>query len=550
MIAKRDRRPLHLAAAEHLRQAFTNEGEEVAEVIAAHLLDAYRAGSADGESEDLRLQALAALRRAAVRAAAVGAPGAAARLLRTAIELTDPGDERTELLEQTARVVAITGPHEAALELYEQASAAHLAAGRTRDAARLSAGIGLELARLGRNEEAIARMRPALEVLDTAGFDPGAAELCAELAGALIMSGRQDEAPPIVDRALIIAEALERPDVISRALGFKAVASLHAGRFEESGALYDRAIELGERHRLPGRVTAQINAADTRIKRDMADMVELCESALETCRRLGNPVAECNAIANLMTAKMLVGPWQEVERLGRGALESDDLQDAEFVHYQLAHLFSSRGELDAARSHLAEMESWRDSDVFEAAAAYHGIAGQIMLAEGELEPALEQLARVARESLDAEGPASEGIRLTWADAVAAALALTRLDAAEELIGMLGEQPRGLLPPLLRAELSRARARLGAARGEDGGVETGFQAAITGFQELGYPFELARAQTDLAAWLIERGRGSEATETLDAAAAALGELGAEPLLRRVRELQAARSEAGDARSIPA
>jgi hypothetical protein len=77
--------------------------------------------------------------------------------------------------------------------------------------------------------------------------------------------------------------------------------------------------------------------------------------------------------------------------------------------------------------------------------------------------------------------------------------------------------------------------------------TRLRAAIAGFSELGYPFHLARAQADLAAWLIERGRNSEAAEPLDQAAAAFGELGAEPLLARVRELRAA--ALGDGRGAP-
>ena len=79
MIAKRERKPRHLAAAEHLRDAFPNTDEEVAEVIAAHLLDAYRAAAGDPDEERLRAEALSALRVAAQRAASVGGPLAAER---------------------------------------------------------------------------------------------------------------------------------------------------------------------------------------------------------------------------------------------------------------------------------------------------------------------------------------------------------------------------------------------------------------------------------------------------------------------------------------
>ena len=104
MIAKRERRPLHLAAAKHLRETFPNDGEELAEVIAAHLLDAYRAGLGDSDADGLRTEALLALRRAAQRAGTIGAPDAAERLLRSAIELSGEEDERAELLEEAGRM--------------------------------------------------------------------------------------------------------------------------------------------------------------------------------------------------------------------------------------------------------------------------------------------------------------------------------------------------------------------------------------------------------------------------------------------------------------
>ncbi|HEY5317555.1 MAG TPA: hypothetical protein VIJ20_06210 [Solirubrobacteraceae bacterium] len=53
--------------------------------------------------------------------------------------------------------------------------------------------------------------------------------------------------------------------------------------------------------------------------------------------------------------------------------------------------------------------------------------------------------------------------------------------------------------------------------------------------LGYPYWLARAQLDLAAWLIDRGRGEEAAPVLGEATAALEALGAAPALARAQAL---------------
>ncbi len=74
LLSRQERKLRHLAAAEHLRGAFPNDGEEVAEVIATHCLDAYRAAGEDQDSAELRGRAVAALRRAAQRAATVGRP--------------------------------------------------------------------------------------------------------------------------------------------------------------------------------------------------------------------------------------------------------------------------------------------------------------------------------------------------------------------------------------------------------------------------------------------------------------------------------------------
>ena len=62
MIGRRERKALHLAAAEHLGTDAAGEREEVAEVVAAHLLGAYRAATGDPDEDELRAQAIAALR--------------------------------------------------------------------------------------------------------------------------------------------------------------------------------------------------------------------------------------------------------------------------------------------------------------------------------------------------------------------------------------------------------------------------------------------------------------------------------------------------------
>ena len=56
-------------------------------MVAAHYLEAYRALATTTTPTRLRAEAVAALRRGAQRAAAVGAPRSAERAYRTAVEL-------------------------------------------------------------------------------------------------------------------------------------------------------------------------------------------------------------------------------------------------------------------------------------------------------------------------------------------------------------------------------------------------------------------------------------------------------------------------------
>jgi class 3 adenylate cyclase/tetratricopeptide (TPR) repeat protein len=551
MISKRDRKPLHLAAAEHLRKAFPGDGEEVAEVIAAHLLDAYRCAAGDSDEEELRERALSALRRAAQRAATVGGLDAAERALRAATALAADEDQRTELTEEAGRMAAAAGRYETAHELFERAAAAHAAAGRKRDAARLAGSIGHAEGRLGRHEEAISRMRAALEVLATDDPNPGPdiAAINCDLGRELLFAGHLAEAGAALERSLDAAEALELPVVTCHALGLKAVHMEFVGRFEEARALHDGAVAIGERHRVPRRHVALLNAAVLRITRDMAGAVESCDAALAAARGRGDRAGETVAISNMMAAKLLGGQWQEVERIGNQALEDDtERPEVELIHHQLGLLAVYRGEVDAARSSLDRMSSLEHTDDVEGRLYFIELGGLIALGEGDFDQALGLLANTARDGVEIQGPSSEGTRVAWPDAVGAALALDRLDEAQELVDLLADLPRGLVPPLLRAELSRAQALLACARDVRDGVEVDLRAAIDGLAALDYPYWRARAETDLAAWLIDNGRSDEAAPLLDDAVASLHELGAEPALARARGLIAATASPADELSV--
>ena len=134
--------------AAYLRTAFAGDGEEVTDVIAHHYLDALNAIPEDPDAAEIRIQAIAALIRAAERAERTGAPALAARSYATAAELTSAGiaDEEAAggqsaglLWERAARATVTTGNWVLAVEQAGQARDYHLQRGDSRAGARAQA---------------------------------------------------------------------------------------------------------------------------------------------------------------------------------------------------------------------------------------------------------------------------------------------------------------------------------------------------------------------------------------------------------------------------
>jgi hypothetical protein len=169
---------------------------------------------------------------------------------------------------------------------------------------------------------------------------------------------------------------------------------------------------------------------------------------------------------------------------------------------------------------------------FIAVAAERAVA----LSEGRLEALADT--SVIYEATEAVGPLHESLRLLWPDTLEAAIAMGHDDVAAELVAMLEGEPRGRLSPYLRAELHRARGLLAAARQKHDEVEAELRVAVDDLRGLGYPLPTARAQIDLAGWMIGQGRQAEAAQVLAEAVATLTPLRAAPLLGRASELLAA------------
>ena len=131
-----------------------NDGEEVVDVVARHYLDALAAVPDDPDADALREQAVAALVRAAERAARTGAPDRASRSYSQAAELLEEagGDPRrcAHLFERAITAAYDSGAANEVVDLAEANIERYTALGETRAAARSRTQLGRGLMRLGR----------------------------------------------------------------------------------------------------------------------------------------------------------------------------------------------------------------------------------------------------------------------------------------------------------------------------------------------------------------------------------------------------------------
>ena len=537
MLSRGERKTRHLAAAEHLTHAFPNEGEEVAEAIATHLLDAHRAAGEDPDTDEIRGLAVMALRRSAERSRTIGSPEAGMTTLLTARELANDPDERLALTDTAAEMAYLAGRYEIALPLLDEVVAAHVSAGRERDAARTIARIGRSLNQLGRQQEAIPRINGALEVLDADAVDPVVGELNFALASTLVWSGQLEAAEPAIERALRVAEHLQLPELLAGALSAKAVLRVRADRVREALALYRMSIEVAEEHELGDRVAvAYTNLGAVSHGWDFPGGEEALERTLALSRREGDRYNEAIVLINLGLLRLVQGRWDEIAETAERFLDPDRPRPEDMLVWStLALLHARRGEPDQARHALEQFGDWRDSGDLDDRTLYAAVAFVVALAGGHPEPPLAAALAAQTDAVAGLGGAADAVRTGWADTVRGAIALGRLDDARSLTTLLAERPPGRVPPYMRAHLALAHARLAVAEGRGDEVEPNLQTAIDGFTELGYPYDLAVAQTELVSWLTAHDRAEEAGALVAHAIETFTALRALPDLERARAL---------------
>jgi class 3 adenylate cyclase/tetratricopeptide (TPR) repeat protein len=512
-LAKRDRRDKHLAAAEHLAGSIAEE--EVAEVVASHLVEAYRLDPDAEDAPELRERARRALLLGAERAAALGAAGEAARFFGQAAELAaSPSDQAAalrragEMLHQTGRADDARVAFERSRELYVEAEERHAAG-------RVAGWLGYVAMTSGRAEQAVAIMEEAYEAIKDDEPDEDTAFLLSRLSQVYAFTGERERAAELIDRCLDIAEGLQLYEVLPRTWASKAVL-LFPTRPVEAKGLHELALSVSLEHgMLRAAVTSYGNLSDFSMQRDRyRDCLDYLERSMPLTRRSGDRRGEWFALSEQSYVLSMLGRWDEAiaraaelpgERLGVDTNLLSVLTGPLEIHLR-------RGELVTAQELLGRFEEIGRSDDVQTHGAFHGGTSAVRLAEGRLREALAAAERAIEGRLTL-GLGSQDVKQGYRNGLEAALGLGDTETADRLLRIVEEAPIGLRPPYLAALADRFRARLA---GDSPQADRLFAVAASQFAAIEVPFEEAVVLLEHGEWLARLDRRDESEQLLQRA----------------------------------
>src|SRR6516165_4641987 len=538
-LSRRDRKARHLQVAAHLRAAFPGDGEEVADVIARHYLDALDAVPDGGDAGEIREQAIVALTRAAERAGRTGAPALAAASYASAAQLTQPGTHdggpaAAALWEHAAGAALTNADWATALEHAGRAQELYQQCGDARSAARAQGIAGQALRRWGRHAQAREQLTAALAVLrDDPGTDT--VQALAELAMLDAFAGAL-EADALTAEALGLGQDLAVDHAtLAHLFTTRGICHGYAGRMPEAAAYFREAARLATQASDTlslGR--ALVNLADTVTGTDPAAGAEAARTAAAHARQAGARNDLATAVVNLAQALLMTGDWDTAEAELAQAIDGDDLADIEFPACYRAWLAALHGDTPAAQAILAGLGGLRASEDPQDQATI-AIAEAFTAAARRQPAAALRSARAVLGHAGALGISHEYLRWAWPLAARAAHDLADTATVTELLALLDGYRPGKLAPMQRAERDLARARRTA---DDGGPDTGaaFTAAIAGLREHSTPYHLAHGLLDRAADLTGLGDSEAAEAAIADARDIAARLRCQPLLDRSEIIQ--------------
>jgi class 3 adenylate cyclase/tetratricopeptide (TPR) repeat protein len=392
-LARRDRQSKHAAIA---RYAESLGEEELAGIIAAHYIEAYRASPDEADNEELLPKALEWLDRAGQRALSLGSPEQAAVLFDQAIELVPDDTALAPLLERASTAAVHRQHYESAIEYMEKAVTIYLDQGDLVAWGLAVSNLAFPLSFIGRHDESVELCEQAFERVG-----PGARGVRAKLAGSIadVLAHGSDvqRALEWCETALQLAEELDDDALLASALGSRSLALFTLGRHREAvmlargmASIADAAGELYEQTR------ARTGLSLYMLPDNPRGMVDVANEAVELARRAGTRGIEITNMLNITETSLYVGLWDE-SRIMAEELHQRELSqwNREWLAGLEAVLAAMGGDFKRAEELLALGSETGDASLASRTTRLTTLAF-VALANGDLEAALRDANRAVQ----------------------------------------------------------------------------------------------------------------------------------------------------------
>jgi class 3 adenylate cyclase/tetratricopeptide (TPR) repeat protein len=518
-LAKADRKARHLAAARHFEAL---ESDEIAGALAGHYLAAHENAPAGAEADALATQARIALRAAAERAEALGAPEQASRLLVQALGVTEGQAEEAELLERAGLAEERAGLHDRALEHLRRAHELFTASNDRAAAARVSTGMGRTLLDAYRTEEAVPVLEAALHDHEADGApDPAVIALMGQLARGYFFQDEHGRSVDLAERVLDAAEHANLVDVIADTMITKGSALVVMGRTQEGLVLQKGGGELAESAGLMQiGLRARVNRTFAETLMDPRASLESTRVGLALAQRLGLRTMAVVLAGNAASTATRTGDWD------RALADLNSFGDGLDRPYRILLLSvrswfaASRGENAEELVAAAEALVQEDDDAGTVAQAGEARAWLLFTA-GEFAAAHDKWREMIE--LTTAGAAETLVHSLRAAMWSRDVAVVRTDL--ELLDASGSFGRAI-------DAARAGARAGIAALEQRTDEALglYREVLRTWRDLGLPWDEAMTSLDMV--LLLPPGSPTVVEAAATARRIFGELGATPFLERL------------------
>jgi class 3 adenylate cyclase/predicted ATPase len=533
-LSRRDRKARHLAAARHLQEAWGDAAPELAEVLAAHFLDAADADPDAVDAPRIRAAACETLADAGQRALSLALAPEAQRAFDRAAELAKDDKQRAGLLDQAGRAALVNADFAAGRERLERAMQTYEALGEPELRASSLLAVCGSLLQEDRLDEALELTKHALSALGEGTADRASA--LAVLSTLLAFRGEYEEALTAVDAALNIAEPLEEWRTVVRAFNAMAFIRTKQGRVQEALALRERALALALEQDLGEEVLQMYNnRGDLPLQLDrFSEALDMAGRGLELATSRGDRRWEQTLTVLITAANVGLGNWDKMPPLdAAGRPAGSELNLLGFLPL-LARVQAGRGDSEALRRTMALAAEREGSSNVEFAPTTDVARAIGLNGLGQHAEALQAALPIAIGGTEI---ANEDRREAFVEAGLAALALGDEETLRRLIDFVAGLPPALRTPLLRSGAARFEGLLAARHGDMRAAEEHLAAAARGLRGVESPFNLAQVLLEHAEVLCSADREHEAAPLITEARMIFERLGALPWLQRVDSLEA-------------